>query len=69
MGSRGSPLALRQTEMALDRLREAGVETELKIVKTRGDIFLDRPLHQVSGRGIFVREIDERMISGEIDVA
>ncbi len=69
MGSRGSPLALRQTEMALDRLCEAGVETELKIVKTRGDIFLDRPLHQVSGRGIFVREIDERMISGEIDVA
>jgi len=46
-----------------------GAKTELRIVNTKGDQFLDRPLHQLSGRGLFVREIDERMLSGEIDVA
>ncbi|MHC1632159.1 MAG: hydroxymethylbilane synthase [Methanotrichaceae archaeon] len=69
MGSRGSPLALRQTEIAQNLLKESGIETELRIVKTKGDLFLDRPLHQVSGRGIFVKEIDERMLSGEIEIA
>jgi hydroxymethylbilane synthase len=69
VGSRGSPLALRQTEIVLDHLRKLGVATELKIVRTSGDLFLDRPMHEVSGRGIFVREIDELMLSGEIDLA
>lgn len=69
MGSRGSPLALRQTDTALDLLKEVGAETELRIVNTKGDKFLDRPLHQVSGRGLFVKEIDEQMLSGEIDIA
>jgi len=50
-------------------LENVGVDTELHIIKTRGDLFLDRPLHQVSGRGIFVKEIDERMLSGDIDIA
>lgn len=69
MGSRGSPLALRQTEIVLDRLRPLGIETELRKVKTSGDVFLDKPLHQLSGFGVFVAEIDERMLSGEIDLA
>ena len=69
MGSRGSPLALQQTETAMSLLENVGVDTELHIIKTRGDLFLDRPLHQVSGRGIFVKEIDERMLSGDIDIA
>lgn len=69
MGSRGSPLALRQTEIVLERLRPLGVETELCLVKTSGDVFLDKPLHQISGFGVFVAEIDDRMLSGEIDLA
>ncbi|MDD5767091.1 MAG: hydroxymethylbilane synthase [Methanothrix sp.] len=69
MGSRGSPLALRQTETAISLLGERGVETELLIVKTKGDHVLDLPLHRVSGRGLFVREIDDLMLAGEIDVA
>ena len=69
MGSRGSPLALRQTEIVVDRLRELGVEADLCIVKTSGDIFLDKPLYQLSGWGVFVAEIDDRMLSGEIDLA
>lgn len=69
MGSRGSPLALRQTEIVLERLKPLGVETELRLVKTSGDVFLDKPLHQISGFGVFVAEIDDRMLSGEIDLA
>lgn len=69
MGSRGSPLALRQTEIVINRLSEMGVATDLRIVKTSGDVFLDKPLHQLSGWGVFVAEIDDRMINGEIDLA
>jgi hydroxymethylbilane synthase len=69
VGSRGSPLALRQTEIVLERMKPMGIETELRKVKTSGDVFLDKPLHQLSGFGVFVAEIDERMLSGEIDLA
>lgn len=69
MGSRGSPLALRQTEMVAERLMKLGVETDLRIIKTSGDVFLDKPLHMISGWGVFVAEIDDRMLSGEIDLA
>jgi hydroxymethylbilane synthase len=69
VGSRGSPLALRQTEIVVDRLKTLGVEAELCIIKTSGDVFLDKPLHQLSGWGVFVAEIDERMLSGELDLA
>ena len=69
MGSRGSPLALRQTEIVQERLSALGVETEILRVKTSGDVFLDKPLHQLTGTGVFVAEIDERMLSGEIDLA
>lgn len=69
MGSRGSPLALRQTEIVQERLAAIGLETELVRVKTSGDVFLDKPLHQLTGVGVFVAEIDERMISGQIDLA
>lgn len=69
MGSRGSPLALRQTEIVLERLSNIGIQTELCVVKTSGDIFLDKPLHMISGWGVFVAEIDDRMLSGEIDLA
>jgi hydroxymethylbilane synthase len=69
VGSRGSPLALRQTEIVRDRLQSLDIETELILVKTSGDVFLDKPLHQLTGFGVFVAEIDERMLSGEIDLA
>ena len=53
----------------MEWLRPLGVETELRKVKTSGDVFLDKPLHQLTGFGVFVAEIDERMLSGEIDLA
>jgi hydroxymethylbilane synthase len=69
VGSRGSPLALRQTQIVQDGLLSLGVETQLTLVKTSGDVFLDKPLHQLTGFGVFVAEIDERMLSSEIDLA
>jgi hydroxymethylbilane synthase len=69
VGSRGSPLALRQTEIVQEQLSALGIETHLIKVKTSGDVFLDKPLHQLTGFGVFVAEIDERMLCGEIDLA
>ena len=69
VGTRGSPLALRQTEIVQEMLNTLGIPTQLCRVKTSGDVFLDKPLHQLTGFGVFVAEIDERMISGEIDLA
>lgn len=45
------------------------MEAETCIVKTSGDVFVDKPLHMISGWGVFVAEIDDRMISGQIDLA
>ena len=69
MGTRGSPLALRQTQIVQERLKDLGIHTQLCKVKTSGDVFLDKPLHQLTGFGVFVAEIDERMLSGKIDLA
>ncbi|HUS74369.1 MAG TPA: hydroxymethylbilane synthase [Methanothrix sp.] len=60
---------MRQTQIVRELLLPLGVETELIKVKTSGDVFLDKPLHQLTGFGVFVAEIDERMLSGEIDLA
>jgi len=60
---------LRQTQIVQERLKDLGIQTQLCRVKTSGDVFLDKPLHQLTGFGVFVAEIDERMLSGKIDLA
>ncbi|WP_094227845.1 hydroxymethylbilane synthase [Methanolobus psychrotolerans] len=69
IGTRGSALALAQTETIERLLAELGVSTTRMIIKTSGDTFTDRPLHEVAGVGAFVRELDDRMIEGEIDIS
>jgi hydroxymethylbilane synthase len=69
IGTRGSKLALAQANLVKDLLGKNGVPTEIKIIKTSGDTFTDRPLHEVQGFGVFVREIDDSMLAGEIDIA
>ena len=68
IGTRGSALALAQADKVAAMLKERGFDTECKIIKTSGDAFTDRPLHQVPGVGAFVRELDDRMLEGEIDI-
>ncbi|HEY9204401.1 MAG TPA: hydroxymethylbilane synthase [Candidatus Methanoperedens sp.] len=69
IGTRGSKLALAQANLVKELLAEKGVKTEIKIIKTCGDTFTDRPLHEVQGFGVFVREIDDTMLAGQIDIA
>jgi hydroxymethylbilane synthase len=73
LGTRGSKLALWQSNWMADRLRELrpNLEVELKIFTTQGDQVQDRPLHEVGTgeEGIFVRELEQALLSGEIDLA
>lgn len=70
IGTRGSRLALAQASHVRDRLKEAYPENdfEIRIIKTRGDVVTDRPLHQIGDKGVFVKEIEERILSGEVDI-
>ena len=72
-GTRGSPLALAQAEEARRRLSEAlGWDLEriaLKVIRTSGDIIQDRPLAEAGGKGLFTKEIDAALLSGEVDAA
>ena len=70
IGSRGSKLALAQTyyvKRLLERIDE-NLEIEIKVVKTRGDINQRAPISQL-GLGVFTKELDIKMLEGEIDIA
>lgn len=69
IGTRGSKLALAQTNNVLGLLTEAGVPAGSQIITTSGDAVLDRGLHQIGGQGVFVRELDNAILRGEIDAA
>ncbi len=70
IATRGSKLALWQAHHVKERLeREHHVSVELSIIKTRGDIILDVPLAKVGGKGLFVKEIEEALLSGAADLA
>ena len=69
LGTRGSTLALWQAEWIKAALAGAGVATELVIIKTRGDAEVDRPLHELEGKGFFTKEIEQALHDGRIDVA
>lgn len=71
IGTRGSKLALWQAEWVLARLRELepGLPVSLKRIKTAGDKMLDTPLAAIGGKGLFVKEIEDALLRGEIDLA
>jgi hydroxymethylbilane synthase len=69
LGTRGSRLARRQAEWVRDGLAVRGVQAELVVIKTRGDREVDRPLHQLEGKGFFTKEIEEALLERRIDVA
>ena len=70
VGSRGSPLALIQDEEALSQLRShhQGLEFEVVVVRTSGDANQTAPLAGM-GLGVFVSQIEERLLSGDLDMA
>ncbi len=73
IGTRGSPLAVAQADETKNRLIKVhGFSEEcikIKIIKTTGDIVLDRPLSQIGGKGLFTQEIEESLLCRTIDIA
>jgi len=69
VGSRGSRLALTQAERAAEALRRPGVEIALVPITTAGDRDRTRPFGQIGSRGVFVKELEEALLAGRIDVA
>lgn len=69
IGSRGSQLALWQAHYIKDRLDARGVECRIEVIKTTGDLVLDLPLHQIPGKGLFTKEIEEALLDKRIDLA
>ncbi|HML37191.1 MAG TPA: hydroxymethylbilane synthase [Bacillota bacterium] len=71
IGSRESKLAVIQSELVMELIRQAHPEIELELVtmKTTGDRILDRSLDKVGGKGLFVKELDQALRDGRIDIA
>ena len=69
IGSRGSRLALTQAGIAADQLRRPGVEIALVPITTAGDRDRTRPFGEIGSRGVFVKELEEALLAGRIDVA
>jgi hydroxymethylbilane synthase len=71
LGTRGSPLALWQTEQVAQRLIQQlpGCQPEICIIKTQGDSILDLPLAQIGDKGLFTQELEQALLKQEIDLA
>jgi hydroxymethylbilane synthase len=71
LATRGSPLALHQTELVSDLLRAAhpGLDVEAIVVRTRGDRDATSPLDQIGGQGVFVTEVEAAVGDGRADAA
>jgi hydroxymethylbilane synthase len=69
VGSRGSRLALTQAELAADTIRAPGVEIALVPITTAGDRDRTKPFGEIGERGVFVKELEEALLDGRIDVA
>ncbi len=69
VGSRGSRLALTQAERAAEALRRPGVEIALVPMTTAGDRDRTSPFGEIGSRGVFVKELEEALLEGRIDVA
>ena len=75
IGTRGSPMALRQTTIVRDRLIDAHPElaeagaVEIVTIRTTGDRVQNRVLAEIGGKGLFAKEIEEALLAGRIDLA
>ncbi len=71
LGTRGSPLALKQAERvkSLLNLAHPNLKVAILVIKTTGDIDLQSPLSQIGGKGVFIKELEEALLNQEIDIA
>src|SRR4051794_19757879 len=70
LGTRGSQLALWQANTVAARIAAAGGPAcRITVIKTDGDRLQERPLSEIGGKGLFVKEIEDALLGGEIDLA
>jgi hydroxymethylbilane synthase len=69
LGTRGSRLALTQSETCAEKLRAKGLEVEVRVVRTTSDHLPETPLSVIDRRDVFTRQLDEALLAGEIDLA
>ncbi len=69
LGTRGSKLAIVQAEYVAGKLRAAGLDVEIRIIRTTSDHLPDTPLAVIDRRDVFTRQLDEALISGDVDLA
>ena len=71
IGTRGSKLALWQSEWVKAAIgqKHPSLSVELVVIKTKGDKILDVPLADIGGKGLFVKEIEEALLNGSVDLA
>lgn len=69
IGSRGSDLALWQANFVMSELKRAGIESEIKIIKTQGDKIQDLSFDKLEGKGFFTKEIEDSLLAKETDLA
>jgi hydroxymethylbilane synthase len=70
IGSRGSALALWQAQHIRQRIREScGIESEIIAIRTSGDRFEHAPIGQIGLKGVFIKEIEEALLEGRVDLA
>ena len=69
IGTRGSELAMIQTEMVIDALSSIGVESEVVVIRSRGDRMKNKPLQEFGGKSVFVTDFEDAILKGQIDIA
>lgn len=69
LGTRKSKLALWQANFVKEKLEALGCKVEIVPITTTGDKILDAPLAKIGGKGLFVKEIENALLAGEIDLA
>jgi len=71
IGTRGSKLALTQANLVADSLKrtDPGITVEICVIKTSGDIMQDVALTKIGGKGVFVKEIEDALLCGTVDLA
>ena len=69
LGTRGSCLAVAQAQYVAGIMAEHGYKTQIETITTTGDKLLDRPVEQLGGKGAFVKELDQALLEGRIDLA
>lgn len=69
IGSRGSDLALWQANYIKTLLQKAGIESEIKIIKTQGDKIQHLSFDKLEGKGFFTKELEDALLDGSIDLA